>query len=68
MCASSTFISKCSVILITPDDIDDHKPLEYKALDNFIVNTLGSLAVYVFFPKKTTIAVQRTVDRQLTLF
>ena len=41
---------------------------EKNAIDNFIVNTLGSLAAYCFFPKKPTIAVQRIVDRQLTLF
>lgn len=39
-----------------------------RSFDNFIVNTLGSLAAYCFFPKKPKIAVQRTVDRQLTLF
>ena len=40
----------------------------YRLFDNFIVNTLGALVVYCFFPKKTTIAVQRTIDRELTLF
>ena len=110
--------------MITPADVDDRKPLEYKAFieyifgklitklknnmkgaimkvsdklllrkraiietindelkniaqvehsrhrsfDNFIVNTLGALAAYCLFPKKPTINVERTVDRQLTLF
>ena len=40
----------------------------HRSFDNFIVNTLGALAAYCFFPKKPTIAVQRTIDRQLTLF
>ena len=40
----------------------------YRLFDNFIVITLGALAVYCFFPKKTTIAVQRTMDRESTLF
>ena len=40
----------------------------HRSFDNFIVNTLGALAAYCFFPKKLTIAVQRTIDRQLTLF
>ena len=38
---------------------------------NFMItpgDIVGSLAAYCFFPKKPTIAVQRTVDRQLTLF
>lgn len=44
------------------------KHSRHRSFDNFIVNTLGSLAAYCFFPKKPTIAVQRTADRQLTLF
>jgi hypothetical protein len=39
-----------------------------KPFDNFVVNTLGALAAYCFFPKKPTIAVQRTIDTQLALF
>ena len=38
---------------------------------NFMItpgDIVGSLAAYCFFPKKPTIAVQRIVDRQLTLF
>ncbi|MDD6530345.1 MAG: IS982 family transposase, partial [Prevotella copri] len=39
---------------------------------NFVVNTLAALAAYCFFPKKPSIAVERSVersiDRQLTLF
>ncbi len=29
---------------------------------------LGALAAYCLFPKKPTITVERTIDRQLTLF
>ena len=44
------------------------EPSRHRSFDNFIVNTLEDLAAYCFFPKKPTIAVQRTIDRQLTLF
>ena len=108
--------------MITPGDVDDRKPLEYKAFveyifgklvgdrgyisrnlferlfvdgiqlitkltvndelkniaqvehsrhrcfDNFIVNILGALAAYCCFPKKPCINLQRTMDRQLSLF
>ena len=40
----------------------------HRSFDNFIVNTLGPLAAYCLFPKKPTINVERTIDRQLTLF
>ena len=43
----------------------------HRCFDNFMVNLLGAIAAYCFFPKKPTIRVQ-TVDcseeRQLTLF
>ena len=33
-----------------------------------MVNLLGSLAAYCFFPKKPCIACERTIDNQLALF
>ena len=54
-----------------PQFIKNIAQVEYsrhRSFDNFIVNTLGALAAYCFFPKRPTIAVQRTIDRQLTLF
>ena len=43
----------------------------HRCFDNFMVNQLGALAAYCFFPKKPTIRVEPVDcmnDRQLTLF
>ena len=40
----------------------------HRSFDNFIVNMLGALAAYCFFPKKPSIACERAIDTQLTLF
>ena len=43
----------------------------HRCFDNFMVNLLGALAAYCFFPKKPTIRVEPVDcmnDRQLTLF
>ena len=39
----------------------------YRSFDNFIVNLLGAISAYCFFPKKPCICVARTIDDQLTL-
>ena len=44
------------------------KHLRHRSVENFVVNTLAALAAYCFFPKKPSIAVERSIDRQLTLF
>ncbi len=44
--------------------IDSH----HRSFDNFMVNLLGALAAYCFFPKKPCIACERAIDNQLTLF
>lgn len=64
-------LRKRAIIETINDELKNIAQVEHsrhRSFDNFIVNTLGSLAAYCFFPKKQTIAVQRTVDRQLTLF
>ncbi len=64
-------LRKRAIIETINDELKNIAQVEHsrhRSFDNFIVNTLGSLAAYCFFPKKPTIAVQRTVDRQLTLF
>ena len=40
----------------------------HRSFDNFIVNMLGALAAYCFFPKKPCIRCDRMLDRQLILF
>ena len=40
----------------------------YKHISHFIVNMLGALAAYCFFPKKPSIVCKRAIDTQLALF
>ena len=40
----------------------------HRCFENFVVNMLGALAAYCFFPKKPSIACERAIDTQLTLF
>ena len=64
-------LRKRAIIETINDELKNIAQVEHsrhKSFDNFIVNTLGALAAYCLFPKKPTIAVQRTIDRQLTLF
>src|SRR5574344_1072969 len=64
-------LRKRAIIETVNDELKNIAQVEHsrhRSFDNFIVNTLGALAAYCFFPKKPTIAVQRTIDRQLTLF
>lgn len=64
-------LRKRAIIETVNDELKNIAQVEHsrhRSFDNFIVNTLGALAAYCFFPKKPIIAVQRTIDRQLTLF
>ncbi|MBQ2208887.1 MAG: IS982 family transposase, partial [Prevotella sp.] len=64
-------LRKRAIIETVNDELKNIAQVEHsrhRSFDSFIVNTLESLAAYCFFPKKPTIAVQRIVDRQLTLF
>ena len=67
-------LRKRAIIEIVNDELKNIAQVEHsrhKCFDNFMVNLLGALAAYCFFPKKPTIRVE-TVDcmndRQLTLF
>ena len=64
-------LGKWAIIETVNEELKNIVQVEHsrqRFFDNFIVNTIGALAAYCFFPKKPTIAVQRTIDRQLTLF
>ena len=69
---SDTLLLRTRAIIETVNDelknIAQVEHSRHRSFDNFIVNTLGALEAYCFFPKKPTIDVQRTIDRQLTLF
>lgn len=67
-------LRKRAIIETINDELKNIAQIEHsrhRSFDNFIVNLLGGLAAYCFFPKKPTIRVQ-SVDcsngRQLTLF
>ena len=62
-----------AIIETVNDEIKNIAPIEHswhRCFDNFMVNLLGALAAYCFFPKKPTIRVEPMDcmnDRQLTL-
>ena len=62
---------KRAIIETINDELKNIAQVEHsrhRSLDNFIVNILGALAAYCFFPKKPCIACERTIDKQLVLF
>ena len=64
-------LRKRAIIETINDELKNIAQVEHsrhRSFDNFVVNTLGALAAYCFFPKKPAIAVQRTFDTQLALF
>lgn len=69
--ADRILLRKRAVIETINDELKNIAQVEHsrhRSFDNFIVNTLGALAAYCCFPKKPSIAVDRTWDRQLALF
>ena len=63
-----------AIIKIVNDELKNIVQVEHsihRSFDNFVVNLLGGITAYCYFPKKPSIRVQ-TVDisneRQLTLF
>ncbi len=64
-------LRKRAIIETVNDELKNIAQIEHsrhRSFDNFMVNTLGALAAYCFFPKKPCIQAQRVVDNQLTLF
>ncbi len=62
---------KRAVIETINDELKNIAQVEHsrhRSFDNFIVNMLGAIAAYCFFPKKPCIACERTMDTQLALF
>ena len=62
---------KRAIIETVNDELKNIAQVEHsrhRSFDNFMVNLLGALAAYCFFPKKPCIACERTMDNQLTLF
>ncbi len=64
-------LRKRAVIETINDELKNIAQIEHsrhRSFDNFLVNMLGALAAYCFFEKKPCIKLQRTLDKQLTLF
>lgn len=64
-------LRKRAIIETVNDELKNIAQIEHsrhRSLENFVVNLLGALAAYCFFPKKPAIAVERSMDTQLTLF
>ena len=62
---------KRAIIETINDELKNIAQVEHsrhRSFDNFMVNMLGALAAYCFFPKKPCIACERAWDNQLTLF
>ena len=66
-------LRKRAIIETVNDELKNIAPIEHsrhRCFDNFMVNLLGALSAYCFFPKKPTIRVEPVdcmKDRQLTL-
>ena len=67
-------LRKRAIIETVNDELKNIAQIEHsrhRCFDNFMVNLLGALSAYCFFPKKPTIRVEPVDcmnDRQLTLF
>ena len=64
-------LRKRAIIETVNDELKNIAQVEHsrhRSFDNFIVNILGALAAYCFFPKKPCIVCERVIDRQLELF
>ena len=64
-------LRKRAIIETINDELKNIAQIEHtrhRSFSNFIVNIIGGIAAYCFFPKKPTINLERVVDNQLTLF
>ena len=62
---------KRAIIETVNDELKNIAQVEHsrhRTFDNFMVNLLGAMAAYCFFPKKPCIACERVIDNQLALF
>ena len=62
---------KRAIIETVNDELKNIAQVEHsrhRSFDNFMVNLLGALAAYCFFPKKPCISCERDWDNQLALF
>ena len=61
-------LRKRAIIETVNDELKNIAQVEHsrhRCFDNFVVNLLGAIAAYCFFPKKPCINVKRTLDTQI---
>ena len=59
-------LRKRAIIETVIDELNNIAQVEHsrhRSFDNFMVNLLGAVFAYCFFPKKPSICVERTVDK-----
>ena len=64
-------LRKRAIIESVNDELKNIAQVEHsrhRSVCNFVVNLLGAIAAYCYFPKKPSIQVVRILDNQLTLF
>ena len=72
--SDKVLLRKKAIIETVNDELKNIAQVEHsrhRSFDNFVVNLQGGIAVYCYFPKKSSIRVQTvdiSNDRQLTLF
>lgn len=64
-------IRKRALIETINDELKNMAQIEHsrhRSVTNFVVNLIGGLSAYCFFPKKPMIDIERTWDNELTVF
>ena len=64
-------LRKRAIIETVNDELKNIAQVEHsrhRSFENFVVNMLGAIASYCFFPKKPCINIVKVADNQLTLF
>ena len=68
--SDNVLLWKRAIIETVKDELKNIAQVEHsrhRSFDNFMVNLLGAVFAYCFFPKKPCICVERSVDNQLIL-
>ena len=64
-------LRKRAIIETVNDELKNIAQVEHSrhcSFENFVVNMLGAITSYCFFPKKPCINIVKVADNQLTLF
>lgn len=69
--SDKVLLRKRAIIETINDELKNIAQVEHsrhRSFENFVVNMLGAIASYCFFPKKPCINIVKVTDNQLTLF